>query len=152
MATGGQFRRKAFARWPRTDYIGVSQAPERSPMTADDTPWPTEIRLNPAKDTLRVAFDDGDAYDFSAEFLRVHSPSAEIKGHGNEERKIIGGKRAVTISAVEPTGNYAVRLTFSDGHNTGIFSWSYLIEVGRDMDRLWRQYLRDLEKRNLKRD
>jgi DUF971 family protein len=120
-------------------------------MTDDGTPWPVEIRLNAAKDTLHVAFDSGDAYDFSAEFLRVHSPSAEIKGHGNEERKIIGGKQAVTIARVEAVGNYAVRLIFSDGHETGIFSWAYLDEVGRDHGQLWAQYLRDLEKRGLKR-
>jgi DUF971 family protein len=121
-------------------------------MTDEDMPWPTEIRLNPAKDTLHVAFDNGDAYELSAEFLRVHSPSAEIKGHGNEERKIVGGKRSVTVSAIEPVGNYAVRLTFSDGHNTGIFSWVYLAEIGSDKDRLWQTYLGDLQKRNLKRD
>jgi DUF971 family protein len=118
----------------------------------EDAPWPTEVRLNPAKNTLRVAFDNGEAHDLSAEFLRVHSPSAEIKGHGNEERKIVGGKRSVTISAIEPVGNYAVRLTFNDGHNTGIFSWAYLAEIGRDKDRLWQTYLNDLQKRNLKRD
>jgi DUF971 family protein len=121
-------------------------------MTDEEAAWPTEIRLNPAKDSLRIAFDTGDTYEFSAEFLRVHSPSAEIKGHGNEERKILGGKRTVTIRAVEPTGNYAIRLTFSDGHDSGIFSWAYLAEIGRDKDQLWEQYLRDLDKRKLKRD
>ncbi len=120
-------------------------------MNDAQSPWPTEIRLSPAKDTLHVAFDDGRAFALSAEFLRVHSPSAEVKGHGEGERKIIGGKQAVTIAGVEPTGNYAVRLQFSDGHGTGIFSWPYLYEVGRDHDALWTQYLRDLETRGLSR-
>jgi DUF971 family protein len=99
-----------------------------------------------------VSFEDGANFTCSAEFLRVHSPSAEIKGHGDTERKIVGGKRAVKIIAVEPTGNYAVRLTFSDGHNTGIFSWPYLHEIGADHDSLWQQYLADLDRKGLQRD
>jgi DUF971 family protein len=114
--------------------------------------WPTEIRLNPAKDRLHIAFDGGDALSLPAEFLRVYSPSAEVTGHGAEERKILGGKRAVTIAAVEPVGNYAVRLRFSDGHSTGIYSWPYLHEVGRNYETLWRQYLADLDRLGLRRD
>ncbi len=121
-------------------------------MTDDKTAWPTEIRLNPARDQLHVAFDDGSAFTYTAEFLRVHSPSAEVKGHGADERKIIGGKRSVMIADIQPTGNYAVRLTFSDGHSTGIYSWPYLFEIGEDQDALWQQYLRDLEARGLSRD
>lgn len=121
-------------------------------MTNQSEVWPTQIRLNPAKDALHVSFDNGDDFTFSAEFLRVHSPSAEIKGHGDTERRIVGGKRGVKILAVEPTGNYAVRLTFSDGHNTGIFSWPYLYEIGGDHDSLWQQYLADLERKGLQRD
>lgn len=118
----------------------------------EQTPWPTEIRLKPATAELHIAFDDGAAFTFTAEFLRVHSPSAEIKGHGDTERKIVGGKKSVTISTVEPTGNYAIRPIFSDGHSTGIFSWNYLYEIGRDHDSLWRQYLQDLEERGLSRE
>ena len=121
-------------------------------MNDDQAAWPTEIRLNPAKTELRVAFDDGAAFAFTAEFLRVHSPSAEIKGHGQGERKIVGGKRGVMIVKIEQTGNYAVRLTFSDGHSTGIFSWPYLHEIGREHAVLWAQYLRDLDARGLSRD
>ena len=120
-------------------------------MTIQAQVWPTQIRLNPAKDALHVSFDDGKAFTFSAEFLRVHSPSAEIKGHGDSERKIVGGKSGVIIVGVEPTGNYAVRLTFSDGHDTGLFSWPYLYEIGSDQDSLWQQYLADLERKGLKR-
>ncbi len=114
--------------------------------------WPTEIRVNPAKDILHVAFSDGHAFSLSAEFLRAHSPSAEVKGHGEGERKIVAGKRCVTIAHVEQTGHYAIRIRFSDGHSTGIYSWPYLAEIGRDHDRLWRQYLQDLEERGLSRD
>ena len=116
-------------------------------MTGTEHIWPTEIRLNPEKDLLHIGFDSGEAFSLPAEFLRVHSPSAEVTGHGAEERKILGGKRFVTILAVEPTGNYAIRLTFSDGHNTGIFTWPYLHEIGSRHDALWRQYLDDLQSR-----
>jgi DUF971 family protein len=121
-------------------------------MNDDQAAWPTEIRLNPAKTELHVAFDDEAAFTFTAEFLRVHSPSAEVKGHGQGERKIVGGKRGVTITKVEQTGNYAIRLTFSDGHSTGIFSWPYLHEIGQAQAALWAQYLHDLETRGLGRD
>lgn len=121
-------------------------------MSNTEGKWPTEIRLNPAKDRLHIAFDGGDAFSLPAEFLRVYSPSAEVTGHGAEERKILGGKRAVTIAAVEPVGNYAVRLRFSDGHSTGIYSWPYLHEVGRNYETLWRQYLADLDRLGLRRD
>jgi DUF971 family protein len=117
-----------------------------------DNEWPTEIRLSPAKDRLHIEFENGDAFDLPAEFLRVHSPSAEVTGHGAEERKILGGKKLVTITGVEPTGNYAVRLSFSDGHSTGIFTWPYLHEIGRDQRALWEQYLADLKARGLSRD
>lgn len=120
-------------------------------MIHEQTPSPTEIRLNPAKNELTVTFDDDSRFIFSAEFLRVHSPSAEVKGHGADERKIIGGKRGVTILSIEPTGHYAIRILFSDGHNTGLYSWPYLRETGRDQEKLWNQYLQDLEKRGLTR-
>jgi DUF971 family protein len=114
--------------------------------------WPTEIRLSPSKDRLSIAFDDGEAFSLPAEFLRVHSPSAEVKGHGGEDRKILGGKRNVLITVIEPVGNYAIRLTFSDGHSTGIFSWAYLHEMGSGEAALWRLYLHDLERLGLRRE
>ena len=120
-------------------------------MTGKQQYWPTEIRLNAAKDRLNVAFDDGTAFALSAEFLRVHSPSAEVRGHGAEDRKILGGKSKVMIAAIEPVGNYAVRLVFSDGHSTGIFSWAYLHEIGSGEAALWRLYLHDLDRLGLQR-
>jgi DUF971 family protein len=121
-------------------------------ITPTQDVWPTEIRLNPAKDLLHIAFEDGRRFALPAEFLRVHSPSAEVKGHGAEERKIIGGKRSVLIAKIEPVGNYAVRLQFSDGHGTGIFSWAYLHEVGDEQETLWKDYLAAMETRGLSRD
>lgn len=120
-------------------------------MIHEQTASPTEIRLNPAKNELSVTFYNECRFIYSAEYLRVHSPSAEVKGHGTGERKIIGGKRAVTISNIETIGHYAVRILFSDGHNTGIYSWSYLFEIGRNQEMLWDQYLKDLEDRGLSR-
>jgi DUF971 family protein len=115
-------------------------------------PWPTEIRLSKDKRNLRVSFDDGQAFDFSAEFLRVESPSAEVKGHGPGERITVPGKRNVSIVAVEPVGNYAVRLTFDDTHDTGIYSWDYFRELGARHDELWSAYLKALAEKGLSRD
>ena len=120
-------------------------------MTGTQQYWPTEIRLNAAKDRLHIAFDDGTEFALSAEFLRVHSPSAEVRGHGTEDRKILGGKSKVMIAAIEPVGNYAVRLLFSDGHSTGIYSWTYLHEMGSGESALWRLYLHDLARVGLER-
>jgi DUF971 family protein len=117
-----------------------------------DSPWPTELRLNSEKNLLRVSFTGGESAELSAELLRVMSPSAEVQGHSPSERKLISGKRAVIITKVEPVGNYAVRLTFSDGHNTGIFSWAYLYEMARDKDRRWDAYLADLDAAGLCRE
>ncbi len=117
-----------------------------------DSPWPTELRLNSEKNLLRVSFTGGESAELSAELLRVMSPSAEVQGHSPSERKLISGKRAVIITKVEPVGNYAVRLTFSDGHNTGIFSWAYLYEIARDKDRRWDAYLADLDAAGLCRE
>lgn len=113
--------------------------------------WPTEIKLAKNKKTLGVRFDDGTAYEFSAEFLRVTSPSAEVQGHAPEQKKTIGGKHDVEIMKVEPVGNYAVKLTFTDLHDTGYFTWDYFDSHGRDMDRIWQEYLRELEAKGLGR-
>jgi DUF971 family protein len=113
--------------------------------------WPKEIRLRKDKRTLSIAFDDGVAHDLPAEMLRVLSPSAEVQGHSPEQRRIVGGKRAIEIVAVEPVGNYAVRLTFADGHSTGIFSWTYLRRLGDEREALWAGYLDDLAKAGLGR-
>jgi DUF971 family protein len=114
--------------------------------------WPTELRLRKDKAALTVVFDDGQAFEFPAEFLRVHSPSAEVQGHSPNERKTIGGKRNVAILEVQPVGNYAVRLVFDDMHSTGIFSWDYLARLGRDRGRMWSAYLDELAAKGLSRD
>jgi DUF971 family protein len=113
---------------------------------------PTEIRLNPAKDELKVTFNDGKAFSFTAEFLRVLSPSAEVQGHGPDEKKTVGGKKTVTITHISATGNYAIRPVFSDGHSTGIYSWSYLYELGENQDKLWQAYLGELERKGMSRE
>jgi DUF971 family protein len=114
--------------------------------------WPRELVLNRAERSLRVAFDDGASFALPAEYLRTQSPSAEVQGHSEAQRQTVGGKRAVGIVSVEPVGNYAVRLTFDDGHDTGIFTWSYLHELGREQTARWAGYLDALAARGLKRD
>jgi DUF971 family protein len=113
--------------------------------------WPTEIRLKRDRRSLHVRFDDGAEFDLPAEYLRVLSPSAEVQGHSPEQRQTIAGKVDVTIAAVDPVGNYAVRLTFSDRHDSGLFSWSYLRKLGTEREALWADYLRDMEAKGLSR-
>ena len=114
--------------------------------------WPTEIRLSADRRVLNVAFEDGSRFALPAEYLRVSSPSAEVQGHSPLERKVIGGKRAVAILAVEPIGNYAVKLGFDDMHDTGIYGWGYLHTLGRDYDARWEIYLSELAERGLDRE
>ena len=118
----------------------------------DTRAWPTELRLRDEGRALRVTFDDGAAFDLDAEYLRVESPSAEVKGHGAGQEVTVAGKRGVRILGAEPVGNYAVRLLFSDGHSTGLYSWSYLDRLGRDHDTLWAAYLDRLARAGLTRD
>jgi DUF971 family protein len=113
---------------------------------------PTEIRLRKDKTALAVTFDNGEAYEFPAEFLRVLSPSAEVQGHSPDERKTVGGKRDVAIMEIHPIGNYAVRLGFDDMHSTGIFSWDYFLKLGRGQGRYWREYLDELAAKGMSRD
>jgi DUF971 family protein len=115
-------------------------------------PWPTEIRLRDKGRTLAVSFDAGKAFEFSAEYLRVMSPSAEVQGHSAAERKTVGGKQNVAIIQVEPVGNYAVRLVFDDMHSTGIYSWRYLYELGTERETRWAEYLAELGAKGLSRD
>lgn len=102
--------------------------------------WPVEVRLNPAKDILRIVFDDGAAYELRAEYLRVESPSAEVKGHGGQRPPPVTGKENVKISGLEPVGNYAIRIGFDDGHDSGLFSWEYLRRLGAEEPALWAAY------------
>jgi DUF971 family protein len=89
-------------------------------------PWPTELRLHKDRKTLTVAFDSGDSFDLAAEYLRVRSPSAEVQGHSPSQKKMVTGKENVAIVAIEPVGNYAIKIVFDDGHDTGLFTWDYL--------------------------
>ena len=114
--------------------------------------WPVEIRLKQAEKALEVDFDDGAKFQFPAELLRVESPSAEVMGHGPGQKTIVAGRSQVGIMAVEPVGNYAIRIKFDDMHDTGIFSWRYLYELGLNKDKVWAEYLRALEVKGLSRD
>ena len=114
-------------------------------------PWPSEIRLSKDRRTLSVGFDTGESHMLAAEYLRVFSPSAEVQGHSPEQRVTVGGKAEVEIAKVEPVGNYAVKLVFGDGHNTGIYTWSYLLKLGRERGPLWAQYLAELAEQGLSR-
>ncbi len=104
-------------------------------------PTPTEIRLKKASRMLLVSFDDGSEFQLSCEYLRVHSPSAEVKGHGPGQETLQTGKEDVGINAIDPVGHYAVRLVFDDGHDSGLFTWEYLHELGTNMTANWQGYL-----------
>jgi DUF971 family protein len=114
--------------------------------------WPTELRVSTDRQRLTVAFDDGERYDLSAEMLRVRSPSAEVQGHGPGQRVTVPGKRNVAIISITPTGNYAVRIGFDDFHDTGIYTWSYLRELGEKGAELFAGYERELAEKGMTRD
>jgi DUF971 family protein len=114
--------------------------------------WPVEIRLVKDRRALLVTFEDGNTFTLSAELLRVTSPSAEVQGHSEAQRKTVGGKRNVTILSVDPVGNYAVRLGFDDMHSTGIYSWAFLNDLGVNAERRFQDYLDDLQAKGLDRD
>ena len=113
---------------------------------------PTEVKLRKQSNTLELSYSDGSQLEFSSEFLRVHSPSAEVRGHGNGQEVLQTGKRNVKLKNLEPVGNYAVKLEFDDGHSTGIFSWDYLVSIGRDKKKLWEDYLLRLQQAGKTRD
>ena len=108
-------------------------------------PIPTEIKYHQASRVLEVSFDDGSVFKFTTEFLRVNSPSAEVRGHGPGQETLQLNKENVTIENIEPVGQYAIKPTFSDGHNTGIFSFQELYRLGVNYDALWEDYLRQLK-------
>jgi DUF971 family protein len=114
--------------------------------------WPIEIRLLKDRRALNIAFDDGQTFSLPAELLRVTSPSAEVQGHSESQRKTVGGKRNVTILSVDPVGNYAVRIGFDDMHSTGIYSWAFLRDLGVNAERRFQDYLDDLSAKGLDRD
>ena len=116
-----------------------------------DTPKPTEISLHQKSRILEIAFEDGARYELPYEFLRVHSPSAEVQGHGPGQGVLQIGKQDVTITKVDPVGNYAIQPHFDDGHDTGIYSWETLYDMGRNRDTYWAEYLAKLEAAGHKR-
>lgn len=115
------------------------------------SPRPTDIHLHQASRTLELTFDDGTHSSLPCEFLRVYSPSAEVRGHGKGQEVLQIGKEDVNIADIEPVGNYAIRLIFTDGHNTGLYSWDYLYDLARNYDALWQEYLAKLVKAGIKR-
>lgn len=117
-----------------------------------DTPLPTDITLHRQSRVLEISFDDGSVFRLPFEFLRVHSPSAEVRGHGPGQETLQQGKRDVEITNLEPVGNYAIKPVFSDGHDSGLYSWDYLYLLGRDHDTLWQQYLDRLAQAGSSRD
>lgn len=114
-------------------------------------PRPTKILLHQKSRVLEVDFDDGSHFDLSCEYLRIYSPSAEVRGHGPGQEVLQHGKEYVGIDRVEAQGNYAVRLHFDDGHNTGIYSWETLYELGKNFDTFWQEYLKRLSQAGLSR-
>lgn len=112
---------------------------------------PTELRVSKDRKMLTITFPDHQPYELPAEFLRVVSPSAEVQGHSPEQRITVPGKRNVAIMAIDPVGNYAIRIAFDDMHDTGIFSWSYLEELGRQKEERWNAYLAELAEKGLSR-
>ncbi len=121
-------------------------------MTDAETPWPTDIRVDRREKRLTVSFDNGDSFTLPAELLRVESPSAEVQGHGPGQKTTIAGRRHVGIMDVEPVGNYAIKIKFDDLHDTGIYTFAYLHQLGLHQDEVWQAYLEALERQGLSRD
>lgn len=119
---------------------------------SDNTPTPTEIKLHQTSRVLEVSFADGKTFRLPCEFLRVYSPSAEVRGHGPGQETLQSGKKDVNITAIEPVGNYAVQFTFSDGHDTGIYSWDLLYDYGVRQEKLWADYLKRLADAGARRE
>lgn len=113
---------------------------------------PVDIRYHQNSRQLELTYENGQPHRLSAEFLRVYSPSAEVRGHGEGQEVLQTGKRHVTISGLEPSGNYALKIHFSDGHNTGLYTWSYLFDLAQHQERLWQEYLDALERAGASRD
>ena len=116
------------------------------------TPAPTKIHYHKQSRELELVFADGQVFRLSAEYLRVHSPSAEVRGHGLQMPILQVGKKNVAINNIEGAGNYALKITFDDGHDTGLYSWDYLYNIGKNHDELWQMYLDRLEKEGQTRD
>jgi DUF971 family protein len=120
-------------------------------MSVHETAWPKQLRVSPDRRMLTVQFTDERSFAIEAELLRVRSPSAEVQGHSPAQRVTVGGKSDVTISKVLPVGNYAVRLVFDDGHDSGIFTWSFLSEIGEAKEERWAEYIAELAEKGMSR-
>lgn len=134
---------------PRTTIL---KCPATMSGLTPDTPTPTEIKLHQKSRKLEISFSDGQRFEIPYEMLRVYSPSAEVRGHGPGQEVLQTGKKNVDISAVDPVGTYAIQPTFSDGHNSGIYSWEYLYDLGHRRERLWLSYLDRLKAAGASRD
>jgi DUF971 family protein len=121
-------------------------------MAALDKPTPTEIKLHQTSRVLEITFSDGSRFDLPFEYLRVYSPSAEVRGHGPGQEVLQTGKKDIDIVSLEPVGSYAVQPQFSDGHSTGIYSWEYLYELGVNRESLWKKYLERLKQAGVRRE
>ena len=121
-------------------------------MSSGGTRWPVELRLKRSERLIEVAFDDGSRFSLPAEYLRVESPSAEVQGHGAGQKTLVHGRAHVGIMELEPVGNYAVRIKFDDLHDTGIYSWNYLYQLGVEHEKRWREYLGALSGHGLSRE
>ncbi|MBV8393092.1 MAG: DUF971 domain-containing protein [Alphaproteobacteria bacterium] len=130
----------------------AKSAPGEGGYESASAPWPVELRLIKDEARLEIEFSDGRTHSLPAEYLRVESPSAEVQGHGPHQKKIVAGSRRVQIAEIEPVGNYAIRIVFDDRHDTGIYSWSYLRELGDTYAERWAAYESALAKRGLSRD
>ncbi|HEY6044428.1 MAG TPA: DUF971 domain-containing protein [Nitrosospira sp.] len=117
-----------------------------------ETPYPSEIKLHRKSMLLEIAFSDGRTFRYPCEFLRVYSPSAEVRGHSPGQEVLQTGKKEVNINHIEPVGNYAIQLNFSDGHNTGLYSWDLLYDYGMHQDEMWQRYLHRMEEAGASRD
>ena len=117
-----------------------------------DTPYPTEIKLHTKSRMLDIAFSYGKTFQFPCEFLRVHSPSAEVSGHGPGQEVLQTGKKMVNITKIEPVGNYAIQLNFTGGHNTGLYSWDLLYNFGLNQDKMWQRYLQRMAEAGASRE
>ena len=120
-------------------------------MDQHEAAWPSELKVSGDRKTLTVGFDDGRSFALPAELLRVRSPSAEVQGHGPGQRVTVPGKKNVTIADLQPVGNYAVRVVFDDGHDTGLFTWKFLSETGENAESVCAEYLGELEEKGLRR-
>jgi DUF971 family protein len=137
------------SRFGRRGKKGASEPVSRG---EEAHPWPVELRVNRREKWLRITFDTGEEFTLPAELLRVESPSAEVQGHGPGQKTILAGRRHVSILELEPVGNYAVRIKFDDLHSTGMYSWRYLYQLGKNKERIWGEYLSALSERGLSRD